>query len=139
MVERGKKEQGVGQCRKSKEKRKDKSRGDVEEGVVKPDGKTDPEVAGDCRFHPRKYACSVESLTSLLIPSLVEKTGDPESLCPALPRPQPAELWGVRKGQGRRAAPTEPSLSSPAPDSALLSEHSEGYQACAVPTTAAWH
>lgn len=49
MVERGKKEQGMGQCRRSKETRKKKSRGEVEEEAVKLDGKTDSEMAGIIR------------------------------------------------------------------------------------------
>lgn len=90
---RGKKEQGVGQSRKSKEKRKEKSRGEVEEEVVKPDGKTDPEKTSNCTFHPGKYVYGVESLASLLILSLVEKTGDPEGLC-SVPPPSACRALG---------------------------------------------
>lgn len=90
---RGKKEQGVGQSRKSKEKRKEKSRGEVEEEVVKPDGKTDPEKTSNCTFHPGKYVYGVESLASLLILSLAENTGDPESLC-SVPPPSACRALG---------------------------------------------
>lgn len=49
---------------------------------------------GNGRHHPGKYARGVESLASLLTPSLVEKAGDPESLCSAPPPPSACRALG---------------------------------------------